>query len=657
MKAPRRDCLFLAVLLLWPIFAQAKGFVPPALPEDAIMDRFFGNHPDAGLVTVQRWSCLEVSYREQDGGLSGKLIEIIETGVLDRTDIEEASTVYADDSPRFRLKKVEVLVMRNGDVRRFRRKDLRWMEMTSRSDGVVTLDGTFAYALIPGIRVGDRVRIRREFGVNGIYGLLPQRLGSSRRPYLQTGFEVRLPVGYTLTWGTQGSAASQERLIHTEQLIGGRIVHSWLLSADEDGTLPTCRDRFPRITVTPHVQHAGKYHRDDISCGLDWQQTGNAYLQSIEALFEPSEEMIEHVNEITAGVVDPVEKIDRIYASVQQRCHYLGLFEGAGGIIPVPAKEVFDLGFGDCKGLGTLLISLLRTADIPSYPVLVLTPSAGRLNPGIPSMAQFNHFIVWADDGGGGIFLDGTVDFCPAGLVPTGDAASPVLLLRPDAVELVEIPNTAWDPGESRLKIDGHLDASGLLHLNFSYSVSGNLGVRWRSRLASLGRQEGHKVILKTLIPEGLALQSGEPEVLGMEEWQGLLTMQVTAASNRSLPGNDSGVFLPKTLSPLGWRFDPDVGCEAPLDLRRRLRRFQSWCIELPSGMVLATPDSMTIKAEGLQLKQRVRQEGRMLKLDRDLRFIQDFASGAQVDIMRQAIDEAARLQTGYFELRCQAGN
>ena len=70
-----------------------------------------------------------------------------------------------------------------------------------------------------------------------------------------------------------------------------------------------------------------------------------------------------------------------------------------GGIIPLPAGEVFDNGFGDCKGLGTLLISMLRAADIESHPVLVRTRSAGPLDTSAPNMTQFNHFIVWADDG------------------------------------------------------------------------------------------------------------------------------------------------------------------------------------------------------------------------------------------------------------------
>jgi len=362
--------------------------------------------------------------------------------------------------------------------------------------------------------------------------------------------------------------------------------------------------------------------------------------------------MIRQAGEITAGLTDQLEKIDRIYASVQQRCHYLGLYEGAGGLIPVPAAEVFELGFGDCKGLATLLISLLRVAGIAAHPVLVCTPAAGQLAPDIPNLAQFNHFIAWADTGGGGIFLDGTVDFCPAGFVPAVDAASPVLLLRPGAIGLVEIPGAAWDAGDDQQVVEGRLEADGLLHLSLARSMSGNLGLRWRNGLASLDRRRKREVVREALLPGGLAVRGEEPEVLGMDEWRRPLTMQMTATSSRPLPADDHAIYLPRNLIPEKWAFDSDVDCDGQLDLRRRPRRFCTWSIELPAGFVLAAPDSTSLAKDGLQLALRIWQEGRLLKLERVFRFTQDFAEAEQVAAMRQALADAARGEAGHIELR-----
>ena len=89
---------------------------------------------------------------------------------------------------------------------------------------------------------------------------------------------------------------------------------------------------------------------------------------------------------------------------MQETTRYLGLFTGLGGIIPAPAGEVLANGYGDCKGLGTLLIALLRAVGIDAWPVLVRTGHVGPLAAATPNPIQFNHYIVWADDGADGYY-------------------------------------------------------------------------------------------------------------------------------------------------------------------------------------------------------------------------------------------------------------
>ena len=254
------------------------------------------------------------------------------------------------------------------------------------------------------------------------------------------------------------------------------------------------------------------------------------------------------------------------------------------------------------------------------------------------------------DTGDGGLFLDGTVDHCPAGLVPLSDAGSPVLLLKPGAVELVEIPSVAWDPGEGVKIINGSLDTDGRLTLTWDYRVTGNQGRQWRNAMTGRGSRLDD-YIRDGLMPEGLAMRGGKPEVRGMDDWRGPLEISLAAESDRPLHGDERSVFLPRVLTGSALDFDPRLVCDRPVDLRMGLRRRESWSIELPAGMVLAGPDSLSLVEQGVAWSSRVWQEGRVLRLERALTFDDMTLLADQADELEKRLRKATRLDDGYLEL------
>ena len=172
--------------------------------------------------------------------------------------------------------------------------------------------------------------------------------------------------------------------------------------------------------------------------------------------------------ELTRGAVTPLEKTRRLYAYVAGNVRYVSLSFGVGRLQPHAASEVLQNGFGDCKDKHTLLEALLRAADIQSYPVLI--SSYRKIDPDVPSPAQFNHEITAARVGKDEdlTWLDATAEVAPYGLIMYQLRNKQALLASNDSYAGLRI-----DHGYAPLKnlfaiqIDGKFSETGVLDATF----------------------------------------------------------------------------------------------------------------------------------------------------------------------------------------------
>ena len=79
---------------------------------------------------------------------------------------------------------------------------------------------------------------------------------------------------------------------------------------------------------------------------------------------------------------------------VQDEVRYLGFESGLNSHKPHSPLKVFDQRFGDCKDKSLLLCSILNTADIEAYPVLVNTVLRDKIESNAPSITAFDHCVV-----------------------------------------------------------------------------------------------------------------------------------------------------------------------------------------------------------------------------------------------------------------------
>lgn len=230
-----------------------------------------------------------------------------------------------------------------------------------------------------------------------------------------------------------------------------------------------------RIPPRPDVQ---------VTTFSSWDDIGRWYGELQRDALAVTPALQAKATELTKGLKTDDEKIHAIYNFVSLKFHYIGLDFGIGRYQPHAADDVLDNGYGDCKDKHTLLASLLKAAGIDAWPALI--HATRKLDPDVPSPAQFNHVITVVPQGEKFLWLDSTPEVAPYGLIlgtirgkqalviPTGK--SPVLMTTPE--------NPPF-PQERTFSAEGKLSADGTFTGHIAQSYRGD----WEVLLRSVFRQ------------------------------------------------------------------------------------------------------------------------------------------------------------------------
>jgi tetratricopeptide (TPR) repeat protein len=143
----------------------------------------------------------------------------------------------------------------------------------------------------------------------------------------------------------------------------------------------------------------------------------------------------------------PKNRMERIQAIVQKlhrEVRYTGVEFGAARLTPQRPSEVIKRHYGDCKDKATLLVAMLRAADIPAHLALLDVGPGIDVNPELPGMNEFDHAIVYVPAGKTSaepaIWIDATAEFFEVGSLPYGDQGRLALIVSPETKSLTLTP-------------------------------------------------------------------------------------------------------------------------------------------------------------------------------------------------------------------------
>lgn len=122
-----------------------------------------------------------------------------------------------------------------------------------------------------------------------------------------------------------------------------------------------------------------------------WDQIARWYAGLVTAASEPDESIRAKAAALTGNKQTADEKLRALYDFVALEVRYVSLSLGLNAYQPHKASDTLRDQYGDCKDKHTLFAALACAAGLSVEPVLI--HSVMRLDPDVPSPAQFDHVI------------------------------------------------------------------------------------------------------------------------------------------------------------------------------------------------------------------------------------------------------------------------
>lgn len=190
------------------------------------------------------------------------------------------------------------------------------------------------------------------------------------------------------------------------------------------------------------------------------------------------------VQEITAGITDPLEKVKAIHSYVVKNVSWNELIDK----IPDRGyKRVLEEKKGSSSEINTLIVSMMRKADLTAYPVLISTRKNGKIKPFRPSFTQFNDVICLVKLGDRNLFLDGTSKFLPYNALPERCLNGSGMTVVPDSAEWIPIASMK---ARTIVNADIRVAEDGAISGSLKLTRDGIDAAHVRSKLDRAGKQE-----------------------------------------------------------------------------------------------------------------------------------------------------------------------
>jgi uncharacterized protein DUF3857/transglutaminase superfamily protein len=331
-------------------------------------------------------------------------------------------------------------------------------------------------------------------------------------PVREARYTVKLPPGWTykVFWLNRPEIAPSE--VAPNQW---RWVATDLKRIKEERRMPPWRGIAARMTLSlqPPGGKGGGFQ--------SWQDLGVWYLGLTNGRRDPSPQLRQKVQELTASTSDPLSKMRALATFAQRDIRYVGIQLGIGGVQPHPASEVFAHGYGDCKDKVTVLSSMLKEIGVESHYVLINTVR-GSVAAGTPPNMGFNHAIIAIQLPAGidvaqfpaGIkhktlgpvlFFDPTHPLVPLGSLPGELQSNFGLLVTPAGGELMPLPqgSSALNGLQRTAKLT--LDENGTLTGDVVETWSGDSAADQRFSLRSAQQAEDQIKPIESMLTHSLS--------------------------------------------------------------------------------------------------------------------------------------------------------
>src|SRR5215813_12949499 len=318
------------------------------------------------------------------------------------------------------------------------------------------------HVTVPGLRPGDSLeyrvvwRITTPLAPNHFW--LAHEFLKNNWIVLDERLEVDIPQDSAVKLKTESGL---DPVIKEQQ---GRRIYSWkhsnLKRKDKDDEKESKKAE-PDEPKPPQIQ---------MTTFKSWEEMGQWYAAMQRDRVTPDDKIRAKAAEQVKGGANDLEKIEALYKYVAKNFRYVSLSFGQGRYQPHAAAEIFANQYGDCKDKHTLLASMLTAAGMRAYPALI--NSSRKIDPDVPSPAQFDHVITAIPLGKETLWVDTTAEVAPFRLLAPSLRKKQALLIPENAparleTTLADPPFLTTELVEIEAKVNDLGELTGRSHLTY----------------------------------------------------------------------------------------------------------------------------------------------------------------------------------------------
>ncbi|AMC10840.1 hypothetical protein Lupro_06105 [Lutibacter profundi] len=226
----------------------------------------------------------------------------------------------------------------------------------------------------------------------------------------------------------------------------------------------------------PNVQFVlNKFYAEGITGEANnWKELGKwEHINFYSGVGGLPEETKKKIKQLVQGVNSPIEKAKIVYKYVQDKTRYISVQVGIGGLRPMIARDVDNLGYGDCKALTNYTKSLLDVVGVKSY-FTELYGGYEKINMDFNSPnIQGNHVILNVPIDNNDIWLECTSQEVPFGYIANFTDDRDVIVVKPEGGVLKRTKKYETTGNLQFSKGNYAIDAKGTMKASVSIESSG----------------------------------------------------------------------------------------------------------------------------------------------------------------------------------------
>jgi len=358
---------------------------------------------------------------------------------------------------------------------------------------------------------------------------------------------------------------------------------------------------------------------------VSWEQIGRWYASLDKDRRAPSPEVRAKAEELTKGLDNELDKTQALYDFVAKNFRYVSLSLGLGRYQPHAASDVLHNEYGDCKDKHTLLASLLEAEGFHASSVLI--NSSRKLDPDVPSPAQFDHVITMLPMGKEEVWMDTTSEVAPFRLLAYSLRNKLALVIPADgAPHLQNTPADTPMPDSELSEVDGKINEIGKLEAHVHYTFRGDEELLLRSIFRRVPESQWQRVVEN--VNTGMGGEVTHLKISDPAATREPFTMAYDVAKPNFLDWSKkkSDLTLPLcqfNLPDLSIVEDGDADTE-PLKLGPKAEYVYKIKLELPAKYSARSPLPFSLKRDYAEYKATYKLEGTTFTAARTLTLRQD---------------------------------